>query len=465
MVTGNRLMRLRIPITRGICRSHRSAWLALWLATVILAGAAAASAASARVLYAGPSDYAGWIDDLRPGDELRLEPGSYRRGLRLHGIEGAPGSPIVITGPVTGPRAVLVAQNGRNTISIKNAGFITVHNLVLNGRGRNADAVKAEGTSRYAHHITLENLIIRNYDRGQQIVGISTKCPAWGWVIRGNIIENTGTGMYFGNSDGSAPFVGGLIENNVVRGTIGYNMEIKRQNARPDLPGMPDEPRVTIIRHNVFSKAGGGGTGRMARPNVLLGAWPRKGPGRLDRYLVYGNVFYQNPTEALLQATRRVAIYSNLFVNTEGVGRAVMIMRHKGRSPEAVEIFHNTIIAADIGIAVWNAVPDERQCVAANAIFATTPTTGQMERAWNVVAGMAAAADYLRAPFAPPGELDLSPRPGRLVSQVVPDGALIDYPGAGRDFAGRIWSRGMAGAYLGAASGSPVPDWPRLPAK
>lgn len=455
---------IRIPsITCVIQRSSGANWLVPWVVLLAIASWAIAGVANARVLYAGPANYASKVDNLRPGDVLRLEPGIYRRGLRLHGIEGAPGHRIVITGPTIGPSAVFVAHNGRNTISLKNAAYITIRNLVLNGRGRNADAVKAESTGRYAHHITLENLLIHNYDRGQQIVGISTKCPAWGWVIRGNIIENVGTGMYFGNSDGSAPFVGGLIEGNVVRATIGYNLEIKRQKVRPNLAGMPDEPRVTIIRNNVFSKAHGSSTGIMARPNVLLGAWPRKGPGHLDRYLVYGNVFYQNPTEALLQATGRVAIYNNLFINTKGVGRAIMIMAHNDRSPKSVDIFHNTIVASDIGIAVWGADPEARHWVAANAIFAATPTTGKMERAWNVVGTMAAAADYLKAPFAPPGELNLSPRPGRLIVPEIPEGALVDYPGAARDFVGRLWTRGMAGAYLDAVSRSPLPDWPRLP--
>lgn len=427
---------------------------------VVLFCGAAAKEVAAETIHATPRTYSERLSELDPGDVLRLAPGIYRDGLRLHGVNGVASSPIVVSGPVEGPQAVFVARNGRNTISLKNASFITIRHLVLDGRGRNADAVKAESTGRYAHHITLENLIIKDYDRGQQIVGISTKCPAWGWVIRGNVIENVGTGIYLGDSDGSAPFVGGLIEHNVIRGTIGYNLEIKRQSARPDVPGMPVEQRVTIIRHNIFSKASGGSTGSLARPNVLLGAWPRKGPGRHDRYLVYGNLFYQNPTEALLQATGRVAIYSNLFVNTEGVGRAVMIMRHQGNPPKAVEIFHNTIVAADIGIAVWNGDPGARQWVAANAIFAATPTTGRMTRAWNVVDEMAAAADYLRAPFAPQGELNLSPRPGRLASPDVPEGALVDYPGAERDFAGRIWSRGMAGAYVDAVPGSPLPDWP-----
>ena len=430
---------------RVIGRSVRPIDWLIGLLTVIGAGAGLVSVASARALHAGPADYVGQLEELRPGDVLQLEPGVYRRGLHLDDTEGAPGQPITVTGPAHGPQAVFIAQNGSDTVRLKNAAFITIRNLVLNGRGRNADAVKATSRSRYAHHITLENLIIRGYDRGQQFIGISTKCPAWDWVIRGNVIARAGTGLYLGDSDGSAPFIGGLIENNVVRDTIGYNMEIKRQAVRPAGHGIPQKPRETIIRHNIFSKASGGSTQIMARPNVLLGAWPEQGPGRHDRYLVYGNLFYQNPTEALLQATGRVAVYSNLFLNTMGPGRAVVIMRHHERPPEDVDIFHNTIVATEIGVAVRDADPDRRQWVAANAIFAATPTSGKMQRDWNVVAGLADAG-ALKAPFDLPEALDFSPRPGRLHSPQIPAGSLVDYPGAERSFSGRLWRGGVAGA-------------------
>jgi hypothetical protein len=95
--------------------------------------------------------------------------------------------------------------------------------------------------------------------RNQQSVGISTKCPAWDWVVRGNRI--VGTGMYFGD-----PFIGGLIEENEVIDTIGYNLQIKHQAARPIVGGMPTEPRMTIIRSNRFVKSAGASQRKTARP-------------------------------------------------------------------------------------------------------------------------------------------------------------------------------------------------------
>ena len=46
-------------------------------------------------------------------------------------------------------------------------------------------------------------------------------------------------------------------EHNLIVDTLGYNLQIKHQLPRPALPGMPSEKSVTIIRHNVFSKAHG----------------------------------------------------------------------------------------------------------------------------------------------------------------------------------------------------------------
>ena len=81
-----------------------------------------------------------------------------------------------------------------------------MRNLELDGRNLPVDAVKAEGHSHYADFVTLEHLYHSRPCATQQNVGISTKCPALGWVIRDNRIERVGTGMYLGDSDGSDAF-------------------------------------------------------------------------------------------------------------------------------------------------------------------------------------------------------------------------------------------------------------------
>ena len=244
-------------------------------------------------------------------------------------------------------------------------------NLVLDGGDVPVDAVKAEGHARYAHHITLENLAHPRSWQQSANVGISTKCPAWNWVIRGNTIIGAGTGMYLGDSDGSAPFVAGVIEQNLIVDTIGYNLQIKHQHRRPDIDDMPAGASVTVIRRNVFAKAASGST-EMPRPNVLVGHFPPEGPGGDDRYVIYGNFFYANRAEALFQGEGNIALYDNLFVNP--YGDAIHIQPHND-VPKRIDIAFNTVLAERAGISVvpGGASTTYRQTVVANAVFAAVP--------------------------------------------------------------------------------------------
>ncbi|MFO7703827.1 MAG: hypothetical protein R6V43_01645 [Halopseudomonas sp.] len=329
-----------------------------------------AGAAGAADYLAGPDDYRAYLKRLQPGDHLRLEPGDYRRGLPLHDLSGLPGQAIVIeaANPALPPR--FVARAGANTVSLVNVRHISLRHLQLDGGNVPVDAIKAEGHSRYADFITLENLHIHDHAASQQNVGISTKCPTFGWVIRGNRIERVGTGMYFGDSDGSDPFVAGLIEANQVSDTLGYNLQIKHQKTRPnEFAGRQD----TVIRYNLFSKAGAQ-PGPQARPNVLLGHFPLAEAGSEDRYLVHGNLFLHNPSEALFQAEGRVALYDNVFIN--GSGDAIRIQPHND-VPRDMAIFSNTVLASGVGIQVRQAEGTAyRQRVVANVVSASHPLSG-----------------------------------------------------------------------------------------
>jgi len=233
-------------------------------------GLLAASSISMAATYIGnPSNYLSQLSKLTPGDTLSLEAGTYTDGLPVYNLNGDPGNPIIISGPAVAPRAVFTGSNSQNTVRIRESGHVGLYNLELNGMGRAGDGVKAE--SRWAHHITIDNFLIYGFDADQSIVGISTNgCPTWGWVIRNNVINGAGTGMYLGNSDGSMPFINGLIEYNLIIDTAGYNIQIKHQNPRPTLTGMPTSDTKTVIRHNVFSKANNASSGGNARPNLLV---------------------------------------------------------------------------------------------------------------------------------------------------------------------------------------------------
>lgn len=420
---------------------------ACFMAGVLLA----ASASTAATLSANPTTYMDRLAILKPGDTLSLAPGIYRHGLPLHGIQGLPGRPITIEGESSGTGTIFLGRADANTISIKDAAYLVVRSLLLDGDGLDVDGVKAEGTSRFAHNITIERLTILNHGSDQQIVGISTKCPAWNWTIRGNVIRGAGTGMYLGNSDGSAPFVGGVIEHNLVEDTIGYSLQIKHQVERP--AWMLQEPMHTVIRHNVFSKARGGSAGTMARPNVLLGHWPLSGAGANDSYEIYGNFFFENPHEPLLQVEGNVNIRSNVFFNSRG--DALRLAPHKD-FPRQVRVERNTVVAKGVGIVVNGA--DERfvQIVSENAVFAAKPIAGGIQ-ASNVTDTFGAAIQYMLAPMMPPGQMDFSPRGDYLDLQGAFTGDGRGWPQ--KDFYGRKYSRPTAGAI---SAGMVVPWRPDL---
>ncbi len=404
--------------------------------------------AIADTLQGNPQTYRQLLKTLQAGDSLLLAPGLYQAGLPIHQLLGKPNQAITIAAADPRQAPLFLAQRGRNTVSIIDSAYVTIRHLAFEGRGLPVDAVKAEGHARWAHHITLEGLVIRGHGNNQQTVAISSKCPAWDWVIRGNVIEGAGTGVYLGNSDGSDAFVGGLIEHNLITNTLGYNMQIKHQKKREPVDGMPDKRRTTIIRHNVFSKVAGNGQMEMARPNLLVGHWPLTGAGQDDLYQIYGNFFYQNPNEALFQGEGNIALYSNLFVND--LGDAVHIQSHND-VPREISIFYNTVMAAGTGIIirkpnadVQKLMADYPQRVLANVVFAEVPIRAEL-LSGNFTGKLSAAQNYLNKPLARLGERDLRPR-AKLTAKF--DTAVMqNYLERDLDFSGNFRQADEVGAY------------------
>jgi hypothetical protein len=437
MVSEIRFLAALIAIWRFMlaATAHFHSRLRVAATAILLAGCALSCLAA--TFHANPEDYLDTLKRLRPGDTLLLAAGEYRDGLPLHGMSGIAGKPIVISGPADKASAVFLARPGANTVSILNSKYLTVRHLVLDGQGLPVDAVKAEGRSAWAHHITLEGLRIENYNADQQVIGISTKCPAWGWIIRGNTIIGSGTGMYLGDSDGSAPFVAGLIEDNIILDSTGYNLQIKHQKGRPEIAGMPQGKSLTVIRHNVFSKSvTNSSTGKLARPNVLVGHWPLTGPGLEDTYAIYGNFFYENPSEALFQGEGNIALYSNVFINS--YGDAINIQPHNA-APRRIAVFFNTIVAARGGVRVVGGDPAYRQRLVGNLVFAAEPLVGG-EHPMNTTGFREEAAGYLARPF------------DRLKIDVVDAHLPSLLPDVSRDFEGRLRARKLPGAYSAQAS-------------
>lgn len=418
-------------------------------------------AASATLLLAGPAqateyegtdaNYRSLIPMLEPGDVLRLAPGMYSRGLPLDGVRGTEEAPIVITGPETGPRAVILGRTCCNTISLRRVSWVVIRHLDVDGRGEMVDGVKAESDGESVHHVTLEDLDIYNLGDDQQVVGINSKLPAWGWIIRHNTIRDAGTGMYFGNSDGNWPFIGGLIENNLVVNPRGYCMEIKFQVGRVPVADMPTGDSTTIIRNNVFMKYDRATTGADARTNIYVGAPPPSGPGQDDRYEIYGNFFYQNQasTQPLVQGEGNVSFHDNILVNSFGDG-AWWVARDG--PPKEVNVYNNTIYVARTAVRVSGQDTTKRQLIVGNAIFATTAANGGEAR--DNATG--APADSVVGPSFDLGSLDLYPRQGRLLGNAIALSMFAGDTDHDRDFNGVTKDGRRRGAYAGEGAN---PGW------
>ncbi len=396
-----------------------------------------------------PGSYKTVIDSsLKPGDQVSLKAGSYD-GLTLFNIHGNASAPIVIFGPESGARAIIKGRSCCNTISLRNSSYLILRHLEVDVQGQVVDGVKAESNSTSVHHITLEHLDLHSFGSNQQVVGISSKCPAWDWVIRHNTIRGAGTGLYLGNSDGNAPFVRGIIEHNLVVDPIGYAMQIKHQNTRPTNIGMPTEDAVTRIRHNVFAKANNASKGNLARPNLLVGHFPKSGSGNADRYEIYGNLLYQNQSgsEGLFQGEGHVSFHDNVLINSFGSG--AFFVKHHDNS-KGVSVFHNTVYVSGTGIHVSGVDTRFTQRVFGNAVFAQQPfqVANQVELNQNVSDTFGSAGQYVAEPSIELTRADFYPNDGALGGAPIATlSSYASYQDVDRDFNGQPRLDGFRGAY------------------
>ena len=396
-------------------------------AALLAAALLATLPARAADYTAGPSDYTSVVPTLVAGDTLTLEPGTYTDLLNITDLSGTETEWITIAGPASGDPAVFVADPGPccNTVEIRNSSYVAIRSITVDGNGVNgAFGLSAGGgTSNLVHHITVEDCDFVGHDAGQQTVAISTKTPTWGWIIRGNRIVGAGTGLYLGNSDGTSPFLASIVEHNLVMDTMGYCMQIKWQQPRPDVAGMPTGPTSTIIRHNVFIK-----NDRPSpsgdRPNLLVGGFPATGAGSEDIHEIYGNFFFHNARESLLQASGRVTIHDNVFVDVAGT--AISLQDHD-LPLRLARVYNNTIHAAGRGVSLSGTI-DQGAWAVGNLIFSPTPLSGTWtEERDNVTDAVDQAHLYVTGPSLVLGEMDFYPLPGQC------QGAALDLSGFASD--------------------------------
>jgi len=419
--------------------------------------------AEAKVIRTNPETIKRLLPTLHPGDTMVLSPGFYAP-LLLSRLNGMPGAWISIEGgnsPDGAEAAVIVGEPCCNTVEIQNSSYLSIARLRVDSAGiRGVFGISARGgTTNRVHDILIRDNVLVGQNGSQQTDGISTKTPTWNWTIRGNKIFGAGTGLYLGDSDGSEPFIGGIIENNLIHDTIGYNMEIKYQNPRPSVPGMPTGSSTTIVRNNTFIK-GDEPSPDGNRPNVLIGGLPTAGPGSDDLYQIYGNFFDHNPHEALLQASGRVAIHDNLFV---GGKLAAIVLKDQDLPLKLADVYNNTVYSAQRGIDI-EAPAKAATNVVGNLIFSAKPMSGTVtNQSGNVVDAIASAPVYVVSPSFVIGLMSFYPIPGPGAEQgppldLSPFASQIDYD---KDFNGTPKNR-FSGktVFRGAYAGEGInPGW------
>lgn len=417
-------------------------------------GAVSCDSGSGRALTATPSNYEAIVPTLRPGDTLTFAAGSYP-ALNISNLHGIAGSCITLTGPTSGAPAVIHGVSGQNTVQIRNSSYVAVENFTIdNLKLTSVFGIAASGTDTTpVHHILIQGNIIKDFDGGQETDGISTKVIAWGWTIRGNQILSPGTGIYLGNSDGSDPFIGGVIEDNLVLYPVGYCMEIKYQNPRPSISGLSTSATYTIIRHNTFIKNDEPSPDGN-RPNLLVGGFPDSGAGALDMYEIYGNFIYHNPRESLFQASGRISLHDNILI---GGDHTAVELVSQNLPLVLANVYNNTIYTSENGIEV-DSIPAHGGAIVGNLIFAGDPIVGSLPTvSGNIAVSPAEAAYYVNDPTLTLGVMNFYPLAGKAQGSplnLAPFASDVDYK---LDFNGH--SKGTL-VYRGAYAGSGTnPGW------
>lgn len=437
--------------------------------------------AQAAIYTANPSNYRATMSGLQPGDVLNLEAGTYTR-LNISNLRGTSSARILIQGPATGSPAVIAGELNYNTVEIRNSSFVTIRNLRIDSQGRpgHAGISAKDGAVNLTHNITIANCTIVGVGGSQQTVAISTKTPTWNWIIRGNTIIGAGTGLYLGDSDtadGGDPFINGLIEGNLIKDSIGYNAQIKRQVFRPAMTGMPTGPGRTVIRHNVFIKNDNICSSDGCRPNLLTGGFPDSGSGSSDMYEIYGNFFFNNRYEALFQGTGRISLHDNIFVQPHANGYpAVSLVAHDGKAMQIGFVYNNTIYTPERALSI-SSLPAIDHAIVGNLIFAATPLSGSYTAAnvsGNLMDTYANAGFYVRSPSNFLGSMDFHPLNGQTVGPLLntskfsaDTGRAVDFDGKSKDgtFRGAYATLGDVAAWQLQAAKKPLPKAAALAAE
>ena len=139
-----------------------------------------------------------------------------------------------------------------------------------------------------------------------------------------------------------------------------------------------------------------------------MGGFPDTGAGSTDLYQIYGNLFFHNPREALLQAEGRVSIHDNVFVD----GSFAAINVSSTKSPVKVAyVYNNTFYTPDYGV-YFGTTPTVDNSVTGNLFFSGGAIVGPATASNNIADTFANAGLYVNAPSLTLGAMDFYPRAG-----------------------------------------------------
>jgi hypothetical protein len=222
---------------------------------------------------------------------------------------------------------------------------------------------------------------------------------------------------------------------------------------------MPTGLSTTIIRNNTFIK-GDQPSPDGDRPNVLVGGFPSSGAGSSDLYQIYGNFFDHNPREALLQASGRVSIHDNLFIDGQ---YTAIDLADQDLPLKLANVYNNTIYTSQQGVFIYNQDQTAITKLVGNLIFAATPISGMpiTQQSDNLTDSLANAGNYVNSPSFVLGLMNFYPLPGRVEGAAIDLSPFtsdvdynLDFNGIPKDyFSGQVVFRG---AYAGEG---PNPGW------
>ena len=335
----------------------------------------------------GPEDdFCGAVNQLQPGDELRLRPGDYQ-GPCVIRRGGSPGAPTTIAAadPQQRPR-ILYDGITANVLEVR-SGHLVIRGLEFGPTRPDVDAIR----------IMLGNGLVIENCRFVQVGGIAitaNNMSVQGLTIRGNVIEGSrSTGMYFGCHDGQRCVVTDLlVAGNLIRGVsaapdqVGYGLEIKLNSSG-------------IVRDNIILRTKGPGI-------MVYGA-----RDLLTQNLVERNVVMGSERAAGIVVGGGPAVVRNNVVLTNNDGGISLQDYGKRGLLRRIAIVHNTIYGNLVGGITIEGQEARETTVLNNAIQSPGGTPAVAAPRPGVWTAGNVDCTY-RACFMQPDGFDFSPFPG-----------------------------------------------------